>query len=30
MPQGTVARFCTSWATSIAEVNSLLADIAGL
>lgn len=29
-PQGTVARFCTSWATSIAEVNSLLADIAGL
>ena len=30
VPQGTVGRFCTSWATSIAEVNSLLADIAGL
>ena len=29
-PQGTVARFCTSWATSIAEVNSLIADIAEL
>ena len=29
-PQGTVVRFCTSWATSRAEVDALLADIAGL
>ena len=29
-PQGTVVRFCTSWATTQAEVDALLADIAGL
>lgn len=29
-PQGTVARFCTSWATTQAEVDALLDDIAGL
>lgn len=30
VPQGTVVRFCTSWATSRAEVDRLLADIAAL
>lgn len=29
-PRGTVARFCTSWATTQAEVDALLDDIAGL
>lgn len=29
-PQGTVVRFCTSWATKKAEVDALLADIAVL
>ena len=29
-PQGTIVRFCTSWATTQAEVDALLADIAGL
>lgn len=29
-PQGTIARFCTSWATEQAEVDALLADIAKL
>ena len=29
-PQGTVVRFCTSWATSQAEVDALVADIAKL
>ena len=29
-PRGTVARFCTSWATTLAEVDALLDDIAGL
>ena len=29
-PQGTVARFCTSWAASSAEVDALIADIAAL
>lgn len=29
-PQGTVVRFCTSWATEQAEVDALLADIARL
>lgn len=29
-PRGTVARFCTSWATTQAEVDALLNDIAGL
>ena len=28
--QGTIARFCTSWATEQAEVDALLADIAKL
>mgnify|MGYP000014836285 FL=1 len=30
MPQGTVARFCTSWATTQEEVDALVADIARL
>ncbi len=30
MPQGTVVRFCTSWATTQAEVDALVADIAKL
>lgn len=30
VPQGTVVRFCTSWATTQAEVNALVADIAKL
>ena len=30
VPQGTVVRFCTSWATTQAEVDALLADIARL
>lgn len=29
-PQGTIVRFCTSWATTQAEVDTLLADIAKL
>ena len=29
-PQGTVVRFCTSWATSQAEVDQLVSDIAKL
>lgn len=29
-PQGTIVRFCTSWATEQAEVDILLADIARL
>ena len=29
-PRGTVARFCTSWATTRAEVDALLEDIAAL
>ena len=28
VPQGTVVRFCTSWATTQAEVDTLVADIA--
>ena len=28
--QGTVVRFCTSWATTQAEVDALVADIAKL
>ena len=28
--QGTVVRFCTSWATTQAEVDALIADIAQL
>ncbi len=30
VPQGTVVRFCTSWATTQAEVDTLVADIAKL
>lgn len=30
VPQGTVVRFCTSWATTQAEVDALIADIAKL
>ena len=30
VPQGTVVRFCTSWATTQAEVDALVADIAKL
>lgn len=30
VPQGTVVRFCTSWATTRAEVDALVADIAKL
>lgn len=30
VPQGTVVRFCTSWATTQAEVDALAADIAKL
>lgn len=30
VPQGTVVRFCTSWATIQAEVDTLVADIAKL
>lgn len=30
VPQGTVVRFCTSWATIQAEVDALIADIAKL
>ena len=30
IPQGTVVRFCTSWATTQAEVDALVADIAKL
>ena len=30
VPQGTVLRFCTSWATTQAEVDALVADIAKL
>ena len=29
-PQGTIVRFCTSWATEQSEVDALAADIAGL
>lgn len=29
-PQGTIVRFCTSWATTQTEVDTLLADIAKL
>lgn len=29
-PQGTIVRFCTSWATTQAEVDVLIADIANL
>lgn len=30
VPQGTVVRFCTSWSTTQAEVDALVADIAKL
>lgn len=30
VPQGTVVRFCTSWATTQAEVDALVSDIAKL
>lgn len=30
VPQGTIVRFCTSWATTQAEVDALVADIAKL
>lgn len=30
VPQGTVVRFCTSWATTQAEVDTLVSDIAKL
>ena len=30
VPQGTVVRFCTSWATTQAELDALVADIAKL
>ena len=30
VPQGTVVRFCTSWATTQAEVDTLVADLAKL
>jgi len=29
-PQGTIVRFCTSWATTQSEIDALLADIAKL
>ena len=29
-PQGTIVRFCTSWATEQSEVDALAADIAEL